>query len=153
MGFRTLAVEQRSSEVWQLLGAVKTEFGKFGGVLAKTKEQLDRASSTLGTYEVRSRAIERRLRDVQSLPEEGARRVLAAGDPADRRSDATPAGTSDPSDPADTSDPAGTPNPIGVSDPSGMSDPSAPSGPIGVSDPAGLPTPVTQFPLDTESSR
>lgn len=77
MGFRTLAVERRSSEVWQLLGAVKTEFGKFGGVLAKTKEQLDRASSTLGSYEVRTRAIERRLRDVESLPEEGARRVLA----------------------------------------------------------------------------
>ena len=78
MGFRTLAVERRSSEVWQLLGAVKTEFGKFGGVLAKAREQLDRASNTLGTYEVRSRAIERHLRDVQALPEEGARRLLGA---------------------------------------------------------------------------
>ncbi|RPH62135.1 MAG: DNA recombination protein RmuC [Burkholderiales bacterium] len=69
MGFRTLAVEKRSSEVWQLLGAVKTEFGKFGDVLAKTKEQIDRASTTLGSATVRTRAIERRLRDVESLPE------------------------------------------------------------------------------------
>ncbi|MEB2336078.1 MAG: DNA recombination protein RmuC, partial [Burkholderiales bacterium] len=69
MGFRTLAVEKRSSEVWQLLGAVKTEFGKFGDVLAKTKEQIDRASTTLGSAAVRTRAIERRLRDVESLPE------------------------------------------------------------------------------------
>jgi len=143
MGFRTLAVEQRSSEVWQLLGAVKTEFGKFGGVLAKTKEQLDRASSTLGTYEVRSRAIERRLRDVQSLPEEGARRVLAAGDPADGLSDAAPAATPEPAS-------AGTPDPPDTSDPP---DPAGTPNPIGVSDPARLPTPVTQSPLDTESSR
>ena len=69
MGFRTLAVEQRSSEVWQLLGSVKAEFGKFGDVLAKAKDQIDRASSTLGQYQVRTRAIERRLRDVESLPQ------------------------------------------------------------------------------------
>ena len=69
MGFRTLAVEQRSSEVWQLLGSVKAEFGKFGDVLAKAKDQIDRASSTLGQYQVRTRAIERRLRDVESLPD------------------------------------------------------------------------------------
>jgi DNA recombination protein RmuC len=76
MGFRTLAVEKRSSEVWQLLGAVKTEFGKFGDVLAKTKEQIDRASSTLGTAAVRTRAIERRLRSVESLPEKTSARLL-----------------------------------------------------------------------------
>ncbi|MBN9426165.1 MAG: DNA recombination protein RmuC [Burkholderiales bacterium] len=76
MGFRTLAVEKRSSEVWQLLGAVKTEFGKFGDVLAKTKEQLDRASNTLGSAEVRTRAIERKLRGVESLPEPTSTRLL-----------------------------------------------------------------------------
>ncbi len=76
MGFRTLAVEKRSSEVWQLLGAVKTEFGKFGDVLAKTKEQIDRASTTLGSAAVRTRAIERRLRDVESLPETTSAQML-----------------------------------------------------------------------------
>ena len=76
MGFRTLAVEKRSSEVWQLLGAVKTEFGKFGDVLAKTKEQIDRASTTLGSAAVRTRAIERRLRDVESLPESTSAQML-----------------------------------------------------------------------------
>ncbi len=76
MGFRTLAVEKRSSEVWQLLGAVKTEFGKFGDVLAKTKEQIDRASTTLGTAAVRTRAIERKLRDVESLPDRDSARLL-----------------------------------------------------------------------------
>ena len=84
MGFRTLAVEKRSSEVWRLLGAVKTEFGKFGDVLAKTKEQIDRASSTLGTAAVRTRAIERRLRDVESLPEKTSAQLLeddAGADP------------------------------------------------------------------------
>ena len=76
MGFRTLAVEKRSSEVWQLLGAVKTEFGKFGDMFAKAREQVDRASQTLGAYETRSRAIERKLRDVQALPESSARELL-----------------------------------------------------------------------------
>ncbi len=85
MGFRTLAVEQRSSEVWQLLGAVKTEFGRLGDLFAKAREQVDRASRTLGGYETRSRAIERRLREVQALPEEGARAVLGdAARAADR---------------------------------------------------------------------
>jgi DNA recombination protein RmuC len=76
MGFRTLAVEKRSSEVWQLLGAVKTEFGKFGDMLAKAREHVDRASKSLGEYETRSRAIERRLRDVQSVPEAQSRQAL-----------------------------------------------------------------------------
>jgi DNA recombination protein RmuC len=68
MGFRTLAIEKRSSEVWQLLGVVKGEFGKFGDVLAKTKKKLKEASSTIGRAEVRTRAIERKLRDVQDIP-------------------------------------------------------------------------------------
>jgi DNA recombination protein RmuC len=68
MGFRTLAIEKRSSEVWELLGVVKTEFGKFGGVLAKTKKKLKEASNTIGLAEVRTRAIERKLRKVQEVP-------------------------------------------------------------------------------------
>lgn len=80
MGFRTLAVEKRSSEVWQLLGAVKTEFGKFASMMSKAREQVDRAQKTLGEYETRSRAIERRLRTVQELPEALARPLLEGGD-------------------------------------------------------------------------
>ncbi len=68
MGFRTLAIEQRSSEVWQVLGAVKTEFGKFGDVLAKTKKKLEEATRTIDQAEVRTRAIDRKLRTVESLP-------------------------------------------------------------------------------------
>jgi DNA recombination protein RmuC len=69
MGFRTLAIEKRSSEVWELLGAVKTEFGKFGDVLAKTKKKLQEASNTIDQAEVRTRAIERKLRKVQEVPQ------------------------------------------------------------------------------------
>lgn len=72
MGFRTLAIEKRSSEVWELLGAVKTEFGKFGAVLAKTKKKLQEASSTISKAEVRTRAIERKLRKVQEVPQPDA---------------------------------------------------------------------------------
>ena len=70
MGFRTLAIEKRSSEVWELLGGVKTEFGKFGDVLAKTKKKLQEASNTIDKAEVRTRAIERKLRKVQEVPQE-----------------------------------------------------------------------------------
>ncbi len=70
MGFRTLAIEKRSSEVWELLGMVKAEFGKFGDVLAKTKKKLKEASHTITQAEVRTRAIERKLRNVQELPQE-----------------------------------------------------------------------------------
>lgn len=76
MGFRTLAIEQRSSEVWQVLGAVKTEFGKFGDVLAKTKKKLDEASRTIEQAEVRTRAIDRSLRKVESLPTVQSRGLL-----------------------------------------------------------------------------
>ena len=72
MGFRTLAIEKRSSEVWELLGVVKTEFGKFGDVLAKTKKKLQEASNTIDSAEVRTRAIERKLRKVQEIPQEDA---------------------------------------------------------------------------------
>jgi DNA recombination protein RmuC len=69
MGFRTLAIEKRSSEVWSLLGAVKTEFGKFGDILEKTQKKLAEASNTIDDASKRSRSIERRLRDVQELPQ------------------------------------------------------------------------------------
>ena len=72
MGFRTLAIEKRSGEVWQLLGAVKTEFGNFGGVLEKTQKKLQEASNVIEKAGARSRAIERKLRDVQELPKEDA---------------------------------------------------------------------------------
>lgn len=68
MGFRTLAIEKRSSEVWQLLGAVKTEFGNFGGILEKTQKKLQEASNVIDQASTRSRAIERKLRNVQELP-------------------------------------------------------------------------------------
>jgi DNA recombination protein RmuC len=69
MGFRTLQIEKRSSEVWDLLSAVKTEFKQFGDVLAKTKKKLIEATNVIDTSEVRTRAIERKLRDVQELPQ------------------------------------------------------------------------------------
>lgn len=69
MGFRTLALERRSSEVWQVLGAVKTEFGKFGDVLAKVKSQTETVLKTLDSAETRSRAMGRALKKVEALPE------------------------------------------------------------------------------------
>lgn len=68
MGFKTLAIERRSSEVWRVLGGVKNEFAKFGEVLTKTKKKLQEAASTIDQAEVRTRAIERQLKDVQELP-------------------------------------------------------------------------------------
>jgi DNA recombination protein RmuC len=68
MGFRTLAIQQRSSEVWNLLAAVKTEFGKFGDALAKVKDKLDQASTDMDKVAVRSRAITKRLNKVEELP-------------------------------------------------------------------------------------
>jgi len=76
MGFRTLAIEQRSSEVWQLLGAVKTEFGKFGTVLEKTRNQLDTVRNSIDAAGVRTRAIERKLRGVESLGSDDSQRLL-----------------------------------------------------------------------------
>jgi len=68
MGFRTLAIEKRSSEVWQVLGAVKSEFGRFSEVLATTKRQLQTVANSIDQAEVRTRQIERKLRDVEALP-------------------------------------------------------------------------------------
>ena len=68
MGFRTLAIQKRSSEVWNLLAAVKTEFGKFGEALAAVKDKLDQAARHVDNVAVRSRAITKKLRDVEGLP-------------------------------------------------------------------------------------
>jgi DNA recombination protein RmuC len=76
MGFRTLAIERRSGEVWRLLAAVKTEFGTFGDILARTKKQLESVSNTLDAAEVRTRSIERKLRGVEVLPEAEAAQLL-----------------------------------------------------------------------------
>jgi DNA recombination protein RmuC len=84
MGFRILTVEKRSSEVWQLLGAVKTQFGQFGGLLDKVHRNLDRASTTIEDAARKSRNIERRLKTVQELPGEAAAAILSlAGDDAE----------------------------------------------------------------------
>lgn len=76
MGFRTLAIEQRSSEVWRLLAAVKTEFSNFAGVLDTVKKQLDTARRTIDQTDVRTRQMQRKLKDVESLPEDQARNAL-----------------------------------------------------------------------------
>ena len=76
MGFRTLALEKRSSEVWQVLGAVKTEFGKFGEVLAKVKSQTETVLNTLSSAEQRSRVMGKALRNVEALPEVQSQALL-----------------------------------------------------------------------------
>ena len=68
MGFRTLAIERRSNEVWEILGAVKTEFGKFGDVMENIKKKIDSAAKEIDTVGVRSRAIERKLKAVEVMP-------------------------------------------------------------------------------------
>jgi DNA recombination protein RmuC len=80
MGFRTLALEKRSAEVWEVLGAVKTEFGKFGEVLAKTKKKLDEASSSIEMAETRTRQMTRKLKGVEALPETRVQALLGSAD-------------------------------------------------------------------------
>jgi DNA recombination protein RmuC len=75
-----LALEQRSSEVWTLLSAVKTEFSKFGDVLAKTKETLERAAKNIESAEVRTRAMHRKLKGIDQLPEPNAQALLGLND-------------------------------------------------------------------------
>jgi DNA recombination protein RmuC len=77
MGFRTLAIQKRSSEVWKVLGAVKSEFGKFGDMLDKVKKKLDETGNTIEDAVHRSRQIERRLRKVEALPPEDGIPLLA----------------------------------------------------------------------------
>jgi len=76
MGFRTLAVEKRASQVWELLGVVKGEFGKFGDLLDKTREKLDLASKNIELASTKSRTIERKLRDVQEMPSPDSKSLL-----------------------------------------------------------------------------
>ena len=83
MGFQTLAIEQQAVEVWRVLGAVKTEFGKFGSTLEKVKRQLDTAGRTIDETGRRTRAMERRLRGVEQLPDEEADDVLGIGESFD----------------------------------------------------------------------
>ena len=71
MGFRTLAIEKRSSEVWEILGAVKTEFANYASVLEQVKKKLEQAADSVDKAGVRTRAIEKKLKDVQALPSSG----------------------------------------------------------------------------------
>jgi DNA recombination protein RmuC len=80
MGFRTLAIEQRSAEVWAVLGAVKTEFGKFGEALAHTKKKLDEASNSISKAETRTRQLSRRLKEVEALPLSEAEQLIGITD-------------------------------------------------------------------------
>lgn len=85
MGFRTLAIQQQSSEVWRVLGAVKTEFGKFGPMLVKVKKKLQEATNTIEDVETRKRVMDRKLRDVESLP--SGETVTMIGGPANDDTD------------------------------------------------------------------
>ncbi len=76
LGFRTLAIEKQSTEVWRVLGAVKTEFGRFGDILGKAREKLDAVGKTLDDAGRKSTTIARKLRDVEALPEAEADRLL-----------------------------------------------------------------------------
>jgi DNA recombination protein RmuC len=76
MGFRSLTIQKRSSEVWQLLGAVKAEFGKFGDLLDGVKKKLDQASTTMEDAARKSRTIEKKLRRVEELPAADAQVLL-----------------------------------------------------------------------------
>ncbi|MBC7702002.1 DNA recombination protein RmuC [Aquabacterium sp.] len=90
MGFRTLALEQRSSEVWQVLGAVKTEFAKFGDVLARTRKKLDEASNTIASVETRTRVMGRALKGVESMPDAQAQALLPIENPMDADEGSSP---------------------------------------------------------------
>ena len=76
MGFRTVAIEQRSAEVWQTLGAVKTQFSKFGDLLAATKKKLQETANKIGSAETTSRVIERKLKGVEALPEQDSVKMI-----------------------------------------------------------------------------
>lgn len=90
MGFRTLAIEQRSSEVWSLLGAVKSEFGKFAGILEKAEKQINTVGKSLGEASRKTRTIERKLRGVESLSADASQAMLGTGDEADEAEDESP---------------------------------------------------------------
>ena len=89
MGFRTLAIQKRSSEVWNLLGAVKTEWTKYGDVLDAVQKKLNQASDTIEKAKIRSRAVGRKLKDVQELPVADAAALLPSDVPEDDGADAS----------------------------------------------------------------
>lgn len=99
MGFRTLAIEKRSSEVWQILGAVKTQFGNFGTILEKTKKKLQEATNVIDDASTRSRVIERKLRNVQELPSDQSVALLGKSVELDIDEADTPPADEDPVDP------------------------------------------------------
>ncbi len=76
MGFRTVAIEKRSAEVWQTLGAVKAQFGKFGDLLAATKKKLEETANKIGNAEHTSRQIEKKLKNVEMLPEGDSKKII-----------------------------------------------------------------------------
>lgn len=87
MGFRTLAIEKRSSEVWQILGAVKSQFGKFGDLLEATKKKLQESANKIDAAATTSRAIERKLKNVESLPSSESLKLLDGLDDQDFNSE------------------------------------------------------------------
>jgi DNA recombination protein RmuC len=100
MGFRTLAIEQRSAEVWAVLGAVKGEFARFGEALAHTKKKLQEATNSIDKAEVRTRAVSKRLKTVETLPEaeHSMETLLLSGSDESEESDGGWAGEADEAD-------------------------------------------------------
>jgi DNA recombination protein RmuC len=96
MGFRTLAIQKRSGEVWTLLGAVKTEFRKFGDVIEKVQKKIQEAGNAIESAQVRSRAIERKLKKVEELPAGESAVRLAGGEPEADEDAAEPDGEAGP---------------------------------------------------------
>jgi DNA recombination protein RmuC len=94
MGFRTLAIEQRSSEVWQVLGAVKTEFAKFGEVMDKVQKKLQEATNVIDSAKSRSNVIRRKLKDVEGLPSAQAITLLGTADEQAEEPEAPESGAS-----------------------------------------------------------
>ena len=90
MGFKTLATEKRSSEVWSLLGIVKTEFSKFGDIVEATKKSIDAAAKKFDEVGTRTRAIQRKLRDVEELPLAATAPALLDASSLDDEPDAPP---------------------------------------------------------------
>jgi len=116
MGFRSLVVEKRTNEIWDLLGAVKTEFGKFAIVLQKTREKLSIALNEIDDADTRTRAIEKKLRDVRTLPEVEAQKLLG-----DLSEDDEPTKAETVAEPVAVAEPepvvAAEPEPVAVAEP------------------------------------
>jgi DNA recombination protein RmuC len=88
MGFRTLALERQASEVWKVLGAVKTEFERYGEWVARIKEQVQKASDTIDKAETRTKQMRRALKVVEALPEAQAQAVLPLAEEGNEDADA-----------------------------------------------------------------